>query len=219
MSKTKRSEPKTRADRVRAASLERRALRRTELRQVILDAAGELFLEQGYERFSMRQVAERIGYTATTLYRYFDNKDSLVFAVVDRGFEEFGAALVAAAESTDDPVERLRELGRAYVRFGLANPVYYQLMFMQRVDYLTKPHDGDHTRHSVSFRTLLSSAHAALDAGAVSGDDALELSHVLWAYVHGIVSLAIVLDDKEGFAAEPTFERGIGMILGPPRTA
>lgn len=218
MSKTKHAEPTTRAARVRAASLERRALRKTELRQTILDAAGELFLEQGYERFSMRQVAERIGYTATTLYRYFDNKDSLVFAVVDRGFEEFGASLVAAAESTDDPVERLRALGRAYVRFGLANPVYYQLMFMQRIDYLTKPHDGDHTRHAVSFQTLLSSVQTALDARAVPGDDALELSHALWAFVHGIVSLAIVLDDKEGFAAEPTYERGIGLFLGPPRT-
>src|SRR4051812_23310226 len=116
MSQPKHTAPKTRAARVRAASLERRSLRKTELRQAILDAAGELFLEQGYERFSMRQVAERIGYTATTLYRYFDNKDSLVFAVVDRGFEEFGAALVAAATSTDDPLERLRELGRAYIR-------------------------------------------------------------------------------------------------------
>src|SRR3954466_12950071 len=110
------SKTTTRSERVRAASRQRRELQRTELRQLILDAAGALFLEQGYERFSMRNVAERIGYTATTISGYFANKDGLLCAVVDRGFERFGSALEAASASTSDPLDRLRALGRAYVR-------------------------------------------------------------------------------------------------------
>lgn len=210
---------KTRAERVRIASRERRTARKFELRQQILDAAGELFLAQGYERFSMRQVAERVGYTATTLYRYFANKDDLVFAVVDRGFERFGAALDAAAASTIDPVERIRALGRAYVRFGLENPIYYQLMFMQRTDYLSEPRGADPKPRAATFDTLVRAVQTALDAGAIDGGDARELSHAVWALVHGIVSLALTLGDKVGLDAERTYERASRLMFGVAKPA
>src|SRR5919199_4858802 len=98
---------------------QRREQQRQQLRQAILDAAGELLLERGYEAFSLRQVAERIGYSATTIYRYFENKDDLVFGIVDEGFRIFGDRLRAAAAGPVDPLERLRAVGEAYVRFGL----------------------------------------------------------------------------------------------------
>src|SRR5215469_13257856 len=127
----------TQADRLRQAIRHRQEREKQELRQAILAAAGELFLEQGYERFSLRKVAERVGYSPTTIYLYFRDKDDLLFTVVDEGFKRFGQQLVAAAESQEDPWERIIALGRAYVAFGLQNPMYYQLMFMQRADFLT----------------------------------------------------------------------------------
>lgn len=68
----------TRVERTRQASRHRREQEKEELQQLILKAAGELFLEQGYDRFSLRQVAERIGYSATTIYLYFEDKDDLL---------------------------------------------------------------------------------------------------------------------------------------------
>src|SRR5215831_8637617 len=124
----------TQGERLRQAIRHRQAQEKQELRQAILKAAGELFLEQGYERFSLRKVAERIGYSPTTIYLYFRDKDDLLFTVVDEGFARFGQQLAAAAESQEDPWERLIALGRAYVAFGLEYPVYYQLMFMQRAE-------------------------------------------------------------------------------------
>ena len=76
----------TRAERLRAASRIRREQQRQELRQAILTAASDVFLAQGYAGFSVRQVAERIGYSAATIYLYFQDKDDLLFAVVDEGF-------------------------------------------------------------------------------------------------------------------------------------
>src|SRR5215469_18650450 len=133
----KKSTAKTQAERLHQAIRHRQDQEKQELRQAILTAAGELFLEQGYERFSLRKVAERIGYSPTTIYLYFRDKDDLLFTVVDEGFTRFGQQLAAAATSTVDPWERVIALGRAYVAFGLQNPVYYQLMFMQRADFLT----------------------------------------------------------------------------------
>src|SRR6266699_6751169 len=139
----RKSTAKTQAERLRQGIRHRQEQEKQELRQAILTAAGELFLEQGYERFSLRKVAERIGYSPTTIYLYFRDKDDLLFSVVDEGFMRFGQQLAAAAESHEDPWERLNALGQAYVAFGLQNPVYYQLMFMWRVDFLTQARAGE----------------------------------------------------------------------------
>jgi AcrR family transcriptional regulator len=94
----------TRSERIRKASRHRREHEKEELRQMILKTAGELFLEQGYDRFSMRQLAERIGYSVATPYLYFRDKDDLLFTVVDEGFAHFKLQLVEAAASSDDVV-------------------------------------------------------------------------------------------------------------------
>src|SRR5438034_11365227 len=109
----KKSTVGTQAERLRKAIRHRQAQEKQELRQAILAAAGELFLEQGYERFSLRKVAERVGYSPTTIYLYFRDKDDLLFTVVDEGFERFSQQLAAAAESQEDDWERLISLGRA----------------------------------------------------------------------------------------------------------
>src|SRR5258708_9272019 len=116
----------TQAERLRQAIRHRQDQEKQELRQAILAAAGELFLEQGYERFSLRKVAERVGYSPTPISLYFRNKDDLLFTVVDEGFVRFRQQLAAAAASQEDPWERIIALGRAYVTFALQNPVYYQ---------------------------------------------------------------------------------------------
>src|SRR5918992_973820 len=131
----------------------RRERQRQQLRQAILDAAGELILERGYEGFSLRQVAERIGYSATTIYLHFENKDALIAAVIDEGFERFLRALQAV--ETPDPLGRIIDLGRAYVRFGLENRVYYQLMFMQRADLLSLGSGERRPERAATFEVLL----------------------------------------------------------------
>ena len=183
--------PTTRAERVRRASRRRREDEKQELRQAILQAAGQLFVEQGYERFSLRQVAELIGYSATTIYLYFKDKDDLLFAVVDEGFERFGQQLAAAAACADDPIARLGAIGRAYIDFGLSNPVHYQLMFMQRADFLIGHRPGEQHTRIDGFRVLQDSVRYAIDAGALRPGDAEAYSDALWALVHGLVALAI----------------------------
>jgi AcrR family transcriptional regulator len=193
------SQSNTREERVRAASRERREVQKQELRGVILGAASELFLERGYDGFSLRAVAERIGYSATTIYLYFADKDELLFAVVDEGFQTFTAALTAAAESVSDPVGRLEAIGRAYVGFGLSHPAHYQLMFMQRPDFLLGYRPGECEPRIKGFGVLQQTVQEGIDAGVFPPGDAEAYSDALWAGVHGVVALAISI---------PVFDRG-----------
>jgi AcrR family transcriptional regulator len=203
----------TRAERVRRASLARREAQREGLRQAILDAAARLFLEQGYEAFSMRQVAERIGYSATTLYRHFTDKDELLFAVVDGGFDRFGEELAAAAQSTEDPVGRILALGHAYVRFGKENPFHYQMMFMQRADYLYAPAKDTGAPRIDSFGILRDSVDAAIRAGALAPGDSLHYANTLWALVHGIVSLTLSMPAHLAFDSERSVDEALRIVF------
>jgi Transcriptional regulator len=202
----KKSTTNTQAERLRKAVRHRQEQEKQELHQAILNAAGELFLEQGYERFSLRKVAERISYSPTTIYRYFRDKDDLLFAVVDEGFVQFVQQLAAVAESQEDPWERIIALGRAYVAFGLQNSMYYQLMFMQRADFWAHPPEGESQPRIASFQVLRQAVQQAIDAGILRSGDAQSYSDVLWAMMHGMVSLAIGMPEFDTSRLQRTME-------------
>lgn len=181
----------TQATRVRQASRARREQQKQSVRRVILDAAGEIFLEQGYEGLSMRRVAERIGYSATTIYRHYEDKDDLLFAVVNEGFSEFARQLAEAADGASNPLKRMEALWHAYVRFGQENPVYYQMMFMQRADLLFESQRKQTRPMIESFDVLQNAVRAAMDAGLLKRGDVDTYSRVIWSLVHGVTALAL----------------------------
>ncbi len=184
--------PVTQAERIREVSRRRREQEKEALRRTILDAAGALFLEHGYEGLSMRQIAERIGYSATTIYRYYEDKDDLLFAIVQEGFLRFGRALAKAAQSSADPRERLAALGHAYIEFGLKNQVYYRLMFMQRFDLIFEGRPEREEAPMIdSFGVVRQAVEQAMQAGVLKKGDPEATATVIWAVVHGITSLAI----------------------------
>ncbi len=181
----------TRAERLRQRSHERRDHERKELRQLILDAAGELFAQGGYEGFSLRQVAEQIGYSPGAIYRYFDNKDDLLFSVADEGFKIFSAMQTAAAQSSQDATERLRAMAKAYVGFGLQYPNYYRLMFMERPDLLFRSHQAQAVEWLRSLGDYQIMFTVAMQAGVLREGDPVAMSDAWWAMLHGIVALGI----------------------------
>lgn len=194
-----------RAERVRQASRARRDKQKADLRDQILGAARAVFDEQGYEGFSLRQVAERIGYSATTIYLYFADKDALLSAILDEGFEQFLAALQAAADAESDPIARIGALGRAYIVFGLQHAIHYRLMFMQRSDLLLKSQANSPVPRSASFQVLEDAVKRALETGALPPADPLAYAISLWSMVHGITALTISMPSMGG----PDFARQI----------
>lgn len=179
-----------RAERIRTNSAGRRNRAKEDTKRAILEAATTLFEQRGYDGFSLRQVAEGIGYTATTIYLYFKDKNELLLAVCAEGFAGFGAALEGAAKSTDDPALRIREIGRAYINFGLSHPVHYRVMFMQTPDFVLSA--ANQPREDVnSYQIFLDAITVAMRAGVIPVADPLETTNLLWAGVHGLVSLSL----------------------------
>lgn len=193
----------TRNERLKTQSAARRERQKLELRTRILEAASELFLEHGYSGFSLRQVAEQVGYSPTTVYLYFENKDDLLFEVSLEGFTRFRQVLEAAYASTNDPVKRIMALGRAYIAFGLAHPAHYRLMFIERGDFLFKENPLDEKPAIDSFEVLVRAVHEAHAAGCLRPGEPMAFVYSLWAGVHGLVALrlCVPMADAPGVAA------------------
>lgn len=181
----------TRSDRLRTQSAERREKQKLELRTRILEAAETLFLEHGYSGFSLRQVAEQIGYSPTTVYLYFENKEDLLFAVLLEGFEQFGELMQNAYQTSDDPLKKIMAMGRAYITFGVAHPAHYRLMFMERGDFLLRENPTDQRSTLDSFQFLVRAVHEAHAAKLLRPGEPMEHVYSLWAGVHGLTALFI----------------------------
>lgn len=171
-----------------------------DVRGAILAEAMRLFEAKGIDGVSMRQVASAAGYSATTIYHHFQDKDHLMYAVCVRGFDEFGAALGTAISSTSDPIERLRAAGRAYVEFALTHPLHYDVMFIrpkawaigERAHALAAQTPSE----PASFLGLVAAVDDAMRAGAMRSGDTRQVAALLWSGLHGTVALAISMGDQ-----------------------
>lgn len=96
----------------------------------ILDAARELFANEGYEMFSMRALAEKTGHSAAAIDSYFKDKDDLLLALCEEVAERFFADLTNIRTAQSDPIECLRQALLYFIGFGFTNPHEHKLLFL-----------------------------------------------------------------------------------------
>jgi len=177
-------------------SVERRTRERTETRERILDAAREMFVERGYDATTMRAIADRIEYTPTAIYHHFRNKEALLAELCAADFRALAGAFQKIAR-IEDPVERLRQSGLAYIEFGLQHPMQYQLMFMTRkpAEVISGLHSADPSENA--YEALRKTCADVIATGRLRPEyqDPDELALMAWSALHGFLSLRIV---KEG---------------------
>ncbi len=108
----------------------KRVKQKEEVRQEIIDAAMDLFLNDGYESFSIRKLAEKIEYSPTTIYLYFKDKDDLLYTVSEEYAEHFFANLTNIRTTYHDPLEALQQALLYLIALGFNNPNQYNGFFI-----------------------------------------------------------------------------------------
>jgi AcrR family transcriptional regulator len=191
----------TRSDRLRKGSADRREAEKLRLRDELLEVAERLVQENGYAGFSLRQVAEETGYTPTTIYRHFRDRDDLLNTVLHKWFDRFAASLSAADGATTDPRGRLLAQAQAYLRFAIEHPAVYRVMFLERMDIGVLP-NGESFEHDPAFGVLLRAVQALHDAGLTGRHDVMSAAMMLWVGVHGVAAMAVCSDMLDQIGAE-----------------
>jgi AcrR family transcriptional regulator len=156
-------------------------------RSAAIRAGLQLLEAQGADELSLREIARQVGVSATALYRHFPDKAALLAALAYEGLARLAADQRAAAEAAGGGPEGFSATGRAYVRFALANPALFRLIFAKGA----KPGAPDWTEHNdAAMRLLMENAAKLVPPGL--GEAAARLFALrAWALVHGLSVLIL----------------------------
>jgi AcrR family transcriptional regulator len=173
----------------------RRDLEKATTRKLILETARTMFAGEGYDRTTMRGIADQIGYTATAIYHHFVDKDALMLELCANDFRELGAALTSIG-GIADPIERIRQMGRNYVRFAVEHPEQFRFMFL-----IDRPMPGpDDMKHldpgEDGYAFLRQAVVQAIDAGRFRPEcnNPDLVAQMLWSAVHGVATIHVTSD-------------------------
>jgi AcrR family transcriptional regulator len=173
-------------------SVDRRERERQEMREMILAAAMKLFLAESFEKTTMRRIADAIEYTPGALYSYFKDKDEILYALHQRGFDVLLSMMQEAVDSNDDAVLKLQALGRTYLRFAFEQPQYYDLMFISSATARSIAQRDCWEPGAQSYEMMLQAVIACVEQGRIPGHpDPNVVALSLWANVHGLAALCL----------------------------
>jgi len=174
-------------------------------REEILQAAKELFLELGYEATTIRRIADRVGVSAPALYLYFQDKEQMMLALCDQTFAVLIESIAEIENTVTDPRERIRRFGEAYLKFGLAHPDEYKLIFLgtnipesirklghrMPTDDPTRPGIGG----ALVFQRLVTMLVEAKQGGLKLNYPPDTCAELCWMGIHGVVAALILKPD------------------------
>ena len=190
-----------------------------DLKRALTEAALGLVKEKGPKGFTLREVARRAGVSAAAPYRHFSDKAQLLAAAATQGFVQLHEALNAAAAENTTLTRQMLDMGRAYVRWAVTHPDYYQVMFGAELDKSGKPELL--AAGARAFGDLLDVIVRCQEANLLPAGDPRDIAGPTWSLLHGIASLTIGSDFSHvGIRENPQTlaERALRALLFPRTT-
>jgi AcrR family transcriptional regulator len=174
---------------VKSKSITPRERRHEINRQKILETARKILVSEGLKGLSMRALAEQIDYSPSAIYKYFDDKEDILQAIREDGWQHSIALSLSKVPANLPPPERLLASGKAYLDFAATYPEYYQLMF-------NSPDLPERGISDISRDPRFAGLIQVLQEGIASGHFKLpkgytpvSMAFQLWISCHGIAML------------------------------
>ena len=188
------------------AIADRKAKEKEDLKALILKGAKKLFVEKGVEQTTIRGIAEGIDYSVGTVYLYFKDKNAILHELHTQGFSQLSSDFKVLF-NVNDPVERLKALGKVYMQFAMDNPDMYDLMFSLKapMEFLEAMQEEEWNEGKATFDVLHTTVKQCMSEGHFAGHKSEPLAFMMWSLVHGMCSLEIS-------------KRSLGVNLKKPET-
>ncbi len=177
------------------------------LRSALLERAERTLSEGGLRELSLRQLAREVGVSHAAPRRHFADKQALLDALAEEGFERLGRELAEASEGPGGFHDRFAALARAYVRFATRHAALLEEMFAGK----HRPGASESLRDAGSraFAAPVALIAEAQEAGEVVPGDPKAVAVVVWASLQGLATLAnrgifedTPLDDAVSYAVD-----------------
>jgi AcrR family transcriptional regulator len=165
-----------------------------DLPRSLIQAGLQVLAERGVDALTLREVARRAKVSQAAPYHHFADKADLVSAIVQHGFEDFAGALRAGADAAGgDALQRLSGMGLAYVRFAVANPALFRLLFRPELRGGTRDEPAAEAMEragSAAYQVFLDAVRAAVEEGWVQGS-VEDVAVAALSVVHGLSTLLV----------------------------
>ena len=198
-------------------------------REEILEAARGLFLTHGYESVTIRKIAEQVGVSAPALYLYFPDKDAIVLELCDQTFGQLLELFGEIRRLYPPGRERMARSGEAFIRFGLAHPDEYRLIFVMKPPQRIIDQGGHRatvtdpslpgSKGPLAFAMVMQDFAELAAHGHKLAAEPVTCAELFWMFGHGIVTALITKpefpwSDKEALIATGV-QAGLDGLLGP----
>lgn len=163
-------------------------------RRTILSAAAKIVGREGLGQLSMRGLADALGVTAGALYRYYPSKQDLIIDFCRDAITDLRNRFDEIDRKAEDPLSAIRSMMKAYARFGLEDRDRFRMLFLENDQGLTSPLMEDEGT-MLPYRQLAEQVARAAEAGVIVTSDSERSTQIIWAGVHGIVTLDSTFND------------------------
>jgi AcrR family transcriptional regulator len=179
---------------VRTAAASKHKLRGTS-RDDIIDVSRAIIEDEGVEQLTIRRIAETINRTQPAVYQHFSSKDAILEAIVTDGFTALAEHLKRAIRGGKTSLTAIAD---AYIRFGLERPRLYDVMFVgpSAITFAA----GAAT--PIPAHTAFNIMAAAVAESGVTPAHTATVTEVVWASLHGLVTLSITRRLRPGRALQ-----------------
>jgi AcrR family transcriptional regulator len=167
----------------------RKPYHHSNLREALLRASIELLRDPASGNLTLREVARRAGVSHNAPYRHFRDKDDLLAAIAEEGFDRLTAAMQSASGKGQTPFKRLQNAGIAYIEFAQAEPEHFSVMFS--IDLRENRHVSAKTAADQCFAELVTLVVASYQGRSFKGVSPETAALVAWTQVHGVAVLAL----------------------------
>ncbi len=154
-----------------------------EIREMVLDAAEAIVINEGYSALTVRRIAMEIGYTVASIYMVFANMADLIMHIKGNTVDDLAAQLQQVPDCV--PERYIAELAKAYLRFAERNFNRWSTVFVQDADvpeWYQQKINKLFSRVQVQFEQL---------APGCSAQQSKQAAQALWGGVHGICTLSL----------------------------
>jgi len=167
----------------------RRPYHHGDLIEALIEAGIKILKEEGINALTLRSAARAAGVSHSAPYAHFKDKQALLAAISTRGFHRLFGELIQATHRFETPPRALLiETGWAYIKFAMAEPALFTLMFS---GILENEHSYPQFMAAVqlTFRKLVEVVEAGQQASLLRAGPPDETAIAIWSLVHGFVSL------------------------------
>ena len=165
-----------------------------DLRAALIQAGLAILAEEGVQALTLRAAARRAGVSHNAPYRHFTDKEALLAAIAEEGFDELANRLEEArARSRPSAQAQLEETGWTYVQFALTHPDHLRVMFGSLISD-PQAYPSLRAAGARAFNPLIEILRSGQDSGTVIAGNPRQLAFSAWAMVHG---LALLLIDRQ----------------------